>query len=61
MLERQLIREHKPKYNSMLKDDKSYPFLALTNEAIPRILYTHHPPVDARIWGPFPDAGAAKR
>ena len=61
VLERQLIREHKPQYNSMLKDDKSYPFLALTNEAIPRILYTRHPPVDARIWGPFPDAGAAKR
>jgi excinuclease ABC subunit C len=61
VLERQLIREHKPKYNSRLKDDKSYPFLALTNEDVPRILYTRHPPADARIWGPFPNAGAAKR
>ena len=61
ILERQLIREHKPNYNSMLKDDKSYPFIAITNEAVPRILYTRHPPEGARLWGPFPDAGAAKR
>ena len=61
MLERQLIRKHKPRYNSLLKDDKSYPFIAITNEEFPRILYTRHPPKDAKIWGPFPDAGAAKR
>lgn len=61
VLERQMIRKHKPKYNSMLKDDKSYPFLALTNHEFPRLMYTRHPPVDARRWGPFPDAGAAKR
>lgn len=61
ILERQLIHEHKPNYNSMLKDDKSYPFIAITNEAVPRILYTRHPPEGARLWGPFPDAGAAKR
>jgi excinuclease ABC subunit C len=61
LLERQLIREHKPRYNSLLKDDKSYPFIAITDEEIPRILYTRHPPENARLWGPFPDAGAAKR
>lgn len=61
MLERQLIRKHKPNYNSLLKDDKSYPFIAITNEEFPRILYTRHPPMDAKIWGPFPDVGAAKR
>ena len=61
MLERQLIRKHKPRYNSLLKDDKSYPFIAISNEEFPRILYTRHPPADASIWGPFPDAGAAKR
>ena len=61
ILERQLIRKHKPRYNSLLKDDKSYPFIALTDEAEPRILYTRHPPEGARLWGPFPDAGAAKR
>ena len=60
-LERNLIREHKPKYNSRLKDDKSYPFISLTSEEFPRILYTRHPPEGSRSWGPFPDAGAAKR
>ncbi len=61
ILERQLIREHRPRYNSMLKDDKSYPFLALTKEEFPRILYTRHPPKNAWKWGPFPNAGAAKQ
>ncbi len=61
ILERQLIREHKPRYNSLLKDDKSFPFIAITNESVPRIMYTRHPPEGARLWGPFPDAGAAKR
>ena len=61
ILERQLIREHRPRYNSMLKDDKSYPYLALTKEEFPRILYTRNPPVDSWRWGPFPNAGAAKQ
>ena len=61
ILERQLIREHRPRYNSMLKDDKSYPFLALTKEEFPRILYTRNPPVNSWRWGPFPNAGAAKQ
>ena len=52
ILERQLIREHKPRYNSRLKDDKSYPYLALSTDELPRILYTR-PPKDADIWGPF--------
>jgi len=61
ILERDLIRQHKPRYNSMLKDDKSFPFLALTKEKYPRIMYTRHPPRDAERWGPFPNAGAAKQ
>jgi len=60
-LERNLIREHKPKFNSRLKDDKSYPFISLTNEEFPRILYSRHPPEGSRSWGPFTDAGTAKR
>jgi len=60
ILERQLIREHKPRYNSLLKDDKSYPFIAISNHEFPQILYTRHPPKDAKCWGPFPDAKAAK-
>ena len=60
-LERNLIREHKPKFNSRLKDDKSYPFISLTKEEFPRILYSRHPPEGSRSWGPFTDAGTAKR
>ena len=61
ILERQLIRQHRPRYNSMLKDDKSYPFLALTKEEFPRIMYTRHPPKKSWKWGPFPNAAAAKQ
>ena len=61
ILERELIRKHKPKYNSMLKDDKSYPFISMTKHEFPRIMYTRFPNEDSLRWGPFPDAGAAKR
>tara|TARA_B100001250_G_scaffold94960_2_gene79303 strand:+ start:5750 stop:7477 length:1728 start_codon:yes stop_codon:yes gene_type:complete len=61
ILERQLIRKHKPRYNSRLKDDKSYPFISLTKEDFPRIKYTRFPADGDLRWGPFPDAGAAKR
>ena len=61
ILERQLIRKHKPRYNSMLMDDKSFPFIAFTGHEHPRIIYTRHPPKDSQRWGPFPDAGSAKQ
>ena len=61
VLERQLIREHMPRFNSMLKDGKSFPYLAMTNEEFPRIMYTRHPPKSSEQWGPFPNAGAAKQ
>ena len=61
ILERELIRQHKPRYNSRLKDDKSYPLIILTNEEYPRIMYTRNPPKGSRIWGPFPNVGAAKQ
>ena len=61
ILERQLIRKHKPRYNSMLMDDKSYPFIAFTGDEHPRVIYTRHPPKKSQRWGPFPDAGAAKQ
>ena len=48
VLERQLIREHRPRFNSLLKDDKSFPYLVLTGEALPRIMYTRHPPKGAQ-------------
>ena len=61
ILERQLIREHMPRFNSMLKDGKSFPYLVLTKHEFPRIMYTRHPPKNAEQWGPFPNAGAAKQ
>lgn len=61
VLERQLIREHMPRFNSMLKDGKSFPYLVLTNDEYPRIMYTRHPPKSSEQWGPFPNAGAAKQ
>lgn len=61
ILERQLIREHMPRYNSMLKDGKSFPYLVLTNHEFPRIMYTRYPPKNSEQWGPFPNAGAAKQ
>ena len=60
VLERELIRSNQPRYNSMLKDGKSFPFIALTAHEKPRIMYTRNPPEGSKIWGPFPDAGAAK-
>tara|TARA_B100000287_G_scaffold430907_1_gene487079 strand:- start:164 stop:1864 length:1701 start_codon:yes stop_codon:yes gene_type:complete len=60
ILERQLIRTHQPRFNSKLKDGKSFPFIALTSNKRPRILYTRNPPEGAKIWGPFPDPGSAK-
>tara|TARA_B110000008_G_scaffold119227_1_gene121949 strand:+ start:1 stop:942 length:942 start_codon:yes stop_codon:yes gene_type:complete len=45
----------------MLKDDKSFPYICLTNEKYPRIIYTRFPSDDSLRWGPFPDAGAAKK
>ena len=61
ILERQLIKKYKPKYNSLLKDDKSFPYICITDEKYPRIEYTRHPSKNSRIWGPFPDAGSAKK
>ncbi len=60
VLERELIRSNQPRYNSMLKDGKSFPFIALTAHEKPRIMYTRNPPQGSKFWGPFPDAGAAK-
>ena len=60
ILEREMIRKEQPRWNSQLKDSKSYPFIAISSHDLPRIMYTRNPPNGAKIWGPFPDAGAAK-
>ena len=59
ILENTLIKQHHPRYNIDLKDDKSYPVARITNEAFPRIIKTRRIIQDGSLYyGPFPDAGA---
>ena len=62
VLECNLIKEHRPKYNTMLKDDKAYPYIKVTvNEDFPRILFSHQMKKDkAKYFGPYTSAGAVK-
>ena len=60
VLEINLIQRYKPKYNIMLKDDKYYPFLMITNEKYPRLMITRRVKKDgAMYFGPYPDVKAA--
>ncbi len=63
VLEINLIKEHNPKYNIMLKDDKTYPFIALTKEKHPRLIVTRVPrkKQNAKYFGPYPNVQAARR
>lgn len=62
ILECNLIKEHRPKYNTMLKDDKGYPFIRVTvNEEFPRIMLARTMKKDkAKYFGPYTSAGAVK-
>ena len=62
VLECNLIKEHRPKYNTMLKDDKTYPFIKVTvNEPYPRVLFSRTMKKDkAKYFGPYTSAGAVK-
>ena len=62
VLECNLIKEHRPKYNTMLMDDKSYPFIKVTvNEPFPRIMLARQMKKDkAKYFGPYTSAGAVK-
>lgn len=62
VLECNLIKEHRPKYNTMLMDDKGYPFIKVTvNEAYPRVMLARTMQKDkAKYFGPFTSAGAVK-
>ncbi len=65
LLESALIKRHLPKYNILLKDDKTYPFLKITNDEWPTVIYTRIVRDDtkrgARYFGPFADSGAASQ
>lgn len=62
VLENNLIKEHLPKYNTLLKDDKTYPYIKVTvGEAYPRILFAREMKKDkSRYFGPYTSAGAVK-
>lgn len=60
ILEMNLIKKHSPKYNVLLKDDKSYPYIKLTNERHPRLIITRKVKKDkGKYFGPYPNAQAA--
>ncbi|MFD1706355.1 excinuclease ABC subunit UvrC [Siminovitchia sediminis] len=60
ILEMNLIKKYSPKYNVLLKDDKSYPYIKLTNERHPRLIITRKVKKDkAKYFGPYPNAQAA--
>ncbi|WP_010651084.1 excinuclease ABC subunit UvrC [Oceanobacillus massiliensis] len=61
ILEMNLIKKHDPKYNVMLKDDKSYPYLKITSERHPRLLITRKVRKDkGKYFGPYPNVIAAR-
>ena len=65
LLELNLIKKWTPKYNILYKDDKTYPYIELTNDKIPRLLIVRNPNMkrgkDRKLFGPYPNVTAAKR
>lgn len=64
ILELNLIKKHDPKYNILLRDDKSYPYIELTNEKYPRLLVVRSHlkrKRNTRLFGPYPNAYAARK
>ena len=55
LLENNLIKRYQPRYNSMLKDDKSYPYLCITDEEYPRLLFTRNHNLKGQYFGPYPN------
>jgi excinuclease ABC subunit C len=62
MLEYNLIKEHRPRFNVMLRDDKSYPYILLeTGHAFPRLSFYRGPRTSrGRLFGPYPNAGSVR-
>ena len=60
-LENSMIKEHKPRYNVLLKDDKSYPWICVTKELYPRVFLTRQRLKDgSKYFGPYTEVGAAR-
>jgi len=60
ILEINLIKKHKPKYNISLTDDRQYPYILITDEKDPKITYTREMHRRGKFYGPYPNATAAK-
>ena len=64
ILELNLIKKYDPKYNILLRDDKSYPYIELTNEAVPRLMIVRNLSrkrgKNLRLYGPYPNVTAAR-
>ncbi len=56
LLENQLIKKHLPKYNIMLKDDKSYPYIVVTNDVHPQVLKVRNRKLHGKYYGPYPSS-----
>ena len=64
ILEINLIKKHDPKYNILLRDDKSYPYIELTNEKVPRLQIIRRPHLKKKttnLFGPYPNVNAARK
>ncbi|MBE6500630.1 MAG: excinuclease ABC subunit UvrC [Methanobrevibacter thaueri] len=61
ILEANLIKKHRPRYNVQLKDDKRYPYVKITNEEFPRLIITRNLTKNGVFYGPFTDTGSVKR
>ena len=59
-LENAMIKEYQPRYNVLLKDDKSYPWIVVTKELYPRVFMTRDKDLDARYYGPYSNTQSAK-
>ena len=64
LLEINLIKKYSPKYNIMLKDNKSYPYIEITNETYPRLIISRPRKIKGhkgKLFGPYPNANAARK
>ncbi len=60
LLENNLIKSYQPRYNVLLKDGKTYPYLCITEEPYPRLLFLRQRVVPGRYYGPFPAGGMVR-